>query len=211
MSILYHVFVPPCLFSIMSILYHVFVPPCFLSSLYYITSLFHPVFYQVYTISRLCSTLFSIKSIPYHVFVPPCRFSIMSILYHVSVPPYLLSMQEEALTPWPFTGLYIQQIFSIPFTLVFTYSRFSPYLLHWSIHTVDFLHTFYTGLCIQQIFSIPFTLVFTYSRFSLNLSHWSLHTADFLHTFQGTSHTSDLTIGTPVATLPDVWRYRGQR
>ena len=26
--------------------------------------------------------------------------------------------------------------------------------------------------------------------------------------FSGSSHTSDLTIGTPVATLPGAWRYR---
>ena len=26
--------------------------------------------------------------------------------------------------------------------------------------------------------------------------------------FSGSSHTSDLNIGTPVATLPDAWRYR---
>ena len=26
--------------------------------------------------------------------------------------------------------------------------------------------------------------------------------------FPGSSHTSDLKIGTPVATLPDAWRYR---
>ena len=26
--------------------------------------------------------------------------------------------------------------------------------------------------------------------------------------FSGSSHTSDLKIGTPVATLPDAWRYR---
>ena len=29
--------------------------------------------------------------------------------------------------------------------------------------------------------------------------------------FLGSSHTSDLNIGTPVATLPGAWRYRGQR
>ena len=27
--------------------------------------------------------------------------------------------------------------------------------------------------------------------------------------FSGSSHTSDLKIGTPVATLPGAWRYRG--
>ena len=27
--------------------------------------------------------------------------------------------------------------------------------------------------------------------------------------FSGSSHTSDLNIGTPVATLPDAWRYWG--
>ena len=29
--------------------------------------------------------------------------------------------------------------------------------------------------------------------------------------FSGSSHTSDFKIGTPVATLPGAWHYRGQR
>ena len=75
-------------------------------------------------------------------------------------------------------------------------------------HDVGFFFSLFVCFVLRFRFAFPHRLVGPVVKASASRAADPGFDFHLRRDFSGSSHTRDLTIGTPVATLPGVWRYR---